>query len=611
MSFIAELKRRNVLRAAGLYLVGSWLVVQVASTVFPAFGVPGWALRSLIITAAIGFLPAMVVAWVFELTPDGIKRDEDVRPEESIAPQTGQRMDRWLLVVSVVAIGYFAFDKFVLAPQREAALVTQTTAHVTAAIGAEKAKVDPDSIAVLPFVNLSSDKEQEYFSDGISEELLNLLAKVPKLRVIARTSSFSFKGKQVAIPDIARALNVASILEGSVQKSGNTVRISVQLVHAADSTQLWSQTYDRQIDDIFKVQDEIAAAVVDKLKITLLGAAPTAKPIDAKAHQLILQAEALAGQGSAAGRAQALVLLQQALTTAPDNVRVLEGFADVYLNQALNNERSRAEGFRLGREALNKILAIDPDDAAAHSFLGWIASSVDGDKAAAASHFQRALALAPADTAVINNAAIFVRSLGREDEAIALFIQAVANDPADPVVQENLGLSYYFADRWDQAIASSRTALNLSPGIAAVHFNIGSALLLGKDDPAGALKEMQADPDEITRMTGLALAYHALGQKSESDTALAALIARHEHDAAIFIAAVLAYRGEPDRAFEWLDKAAATRDPNLPDVFHEPLFAKLQHDPRWLPFLRRIGQAPEQLAKIDFKLTLPGQGASR
>jgi TolB-like protein/Flp pilus assembly protein TadD len=597
MNFIAELKRRNVLRAAGLYLVGSWLTVQVASTILPMFGAASWVVRGVVIALAIGFLPAMVVAWVFELTPDGLKRDEEVKPEESIAPQTGQRMDRWLLVVSVAAIGYFAFDKFVLAPQREAALVTQTTAHVTAAIGAEKAKVDPDSIAVLPFVNLSSDKEQEYFSDGISEELLNLLAKVPKLRVIARTSSFSFKGKQVAIPDIARALNVASILEGSVQKSGNTVRISVQLVHAADSTQLWSQTYDRQIDD--------------KLKITLLGAAPTAKPIDAKAYQLILQAEALADQGSAAGRAQALVLLQQALTTAPDNVRVLEGFADVYLNQALNNERSRAEGFRLGREALNKILTIDPDDAAAHSFLGWIASSVDGDKAAAASHFQRALALAPADTAVINNAAIFVRSLGREDEAIALFIQAVANDPADPVVQENLGLSYYFADRWDQAIASSRTALNLSPGIAAVHFNIGSALLLGKDDPAGALKEMQADPDEITRMTGLALAYHALGQKSESDTALAALIARHEHDAAIFIAAVLAYRGEPDRAFEWLDKAAATRDPNLPDVFHEPLFAKLQHDPRWLPFLRRIGQAPEQLAKIDFKLTLPGQGASR
>ncbi|MEO8974522.1 MAG: adenylyl cyclase, partial [Casimicrobiaceae bacterium] len=220
MNLIAELKRRNVIRAAGLYLVGAWLLVQVASTVLPAFNVPVWTLRSLIIALVIGFVPAMIVAWVFELTPDGIRRDEDVKPEDSIAPQTAQRMNQWLLVVSIVAIGYFAFDKFVLAPRRDAALVTQTTTHVTAEISAEKSKINPHSIAVLPFTNMSGYKANEYFSDGISEEILNVLAQIPKLQVAARTSSFSFKGEQKEVPEIAKELHVRMVLEGSVRKQG-------------------------------------------------------------------------------------------------------------------------------------------------------------------------------------------------------------------------------------------------------------------------------------------------------------------------------------------------------------------------------------------------------
>src|SRR5205814_1883136 len=207
-NLFAELKRRNVIRFAGLYLVGSWLLVQVASTVLPMFGAPDWLPRSVVILLAIGFLPALIFSWVFEMTPQGLKRDEDVKPEESIAPQTGRRMNRMIIAVLVLALAYFAFDKFVLAPNREAARVAAESTTT----------VDAHSLAVLPFVNMSGDAANEYFSDGISEEILNVLARTPELRVAARTSSFSFKGKTQEIPAIARELNVRMVLEGSVRK---------------------------------------------------------------------------------------------------------------------------------------------------------------------------------------------------------------------------------------------------------------------------------------------------------------------------------------------------------------------------------------------------------
>ncbi len=229
--FFAELQRRNVIRMAGLYVVGAWLLVQVAGTVLPWFGVSASVLRGLVVVLVIGFIPALVFAWVFELTPDGIKRDADVAPGQSIAPQTAQRMNRMIIAVLLLALTYFGFDKFVLAPRREAS--TSATAQPQVAAPVVAASVASDkSIAVLPFVNMSSDQEQEYFSDGLSEELLNQLAQIPQLRVIARTSSFSFKGKEVDVATIAKALNVANVLEGSVRKSGNTLRITAQLIRA-------------------------------------------------------------------------------------------------------------------------------------------------------------------------------------------------------------------------------------------------------------------------------------------------------------------------------------------------------------------------------------------
>src|SRR4030081_1271527 len=266
-NFFAELKRRNVIRFAGLYLVGAWLLTQVASTVLPMFGAPDWLPRSIVSLLAIGFIPALIFSWVFELTPQGLKRDEDVKPEESIAPQTARRMNRMIIAVLVLALGYFAFDKFVLTPRRDAALVAATEKSVATRSAPEsKPAASPRSVAVLAFANLSDDKGSEYFSDGVSEELLTVLQKIPGLHVAARTSAFSFKGKNATAQEIGQKLGVAHLVEGSVRKAGDAVRIAARLTQADTGEQIWSENFTRNLQDVFAVQTELAETIVEKLR---------------------------------------------------------------------------------------------------------------------------------------------------------------------------------------------------------------------------------------------------------------------------------------------------------------------------------------------------------
>src|SRR6266576_390094 len=248
-NFFSELKRRNVIRAAGLYLVGAWLLTQVASTVLPMFGAPDWLPRSIVILLVIGFVPTLIFSWVFELTPQGLKRDEDVPIEQSIAPQTARRMNRLIIGVLVLAVAYFAVDKFVLSARQEKSVAGLSSS--SNAVPNEK------SVAVLAFANLSEDKGSEYFSDGISEELLTVLQKIPGLHVAARTSAFSFKGKNATAQEIGQKLGVAHLVEGSVRKAGNQVRITVRLSRVTASEQLWSESYTRDLQDVFAVQSEI------------------------------------------------------------------------------------------------------------------------------------------------------------------------------------------------------------------------------------------------------------------------------------------------------------------------------------------------------------------
>jgi TolB-like protein/Tfp pilus assembly protein PilF len=607
LSFLNELKRRNVLRVAAAYLVLAWLIIQVVETIFPIYGFSDASIRMVITILAIGLIPTVIFTWAFELTPEGLKKESEADRSRSIVPNTGKKLDRMIMVVLALALGYFAFDKFALNPQREAVVQEQVFAQVEQARqkGRTEGRVESygdQSIAVLAFDDMSPEGDQEYLSDGIAEELLNLLAKIPELRVISRSSAFSFKGQNLELTEIGERLNVAHILEGSVRKSGNQVRITAQLIEARSDTHLWSETYDRQLDDIFAIQDDIAAMVVEQLKITLLGQIPHAKEVNPEAYSLYLQARHLRRQFSAESYEQSIALYQQALAIEPDYPAAWIGLAVVYFNQASNGLLPAAEGFAQAREAAERALAIDPDYALAHAVLGD--NAMDTDLTQAARHYERALELDPVNIDIIGGAASLLYALGRPDEAITLQEYATAHDPVNPGGHGRLSTSYFCAGRWDAAIASLQTALRLSPDAIGGHYMLGTFLLF-QGNAEAALAELAQESFEIGRLFGLAMAQHALGDTRAADSVLAELIEKFAQDTAYNIAYVMAFRNEVDRAFEWLNKAVENADPGLAGIVCQPEFSNLHDDPRWLPFLESIGKSPEQLAAIEFKVTLP------
>jgi TolB-like protein/Tfp pilus assembly protein PilF len=577
-----RLRRRKVGQWGIAYVAGAWGLLQGMQYVSGLLNWPDQLQKLAGLALLIGLPIVLVLAWYH-----GDKGQQRVtRVELAI-----------LTLLFLLGGGLFWRYEHTSAPASVA--VDATTVPAAASV------IPTDhSIAVLPFVNMSSDKDQEYFADGISEELLNLLAQVPQLRVIARTSSFSFKGKEADVATIAKALNVANVLEGSVRKAGDTVRITAQLIRASDSSHLWSQTYDRKMTDVLTVQDDIAAAVVAQLKIKLLGAAPKVRETDPGAFALYLQARELGRQSTKDGFERSIALYQQALAIDPNYAAAWVGLGTDYLTQANKGLRPIDEGFRLAREAATKALTIDPSYALAYSTLSRIATDHDSDLEAAASYTERALALDPTNPAVIRGAADLAQNLGRMQLAVMLDRYVVARDPVNASGYGSLAYEYGRTGRLDEAIANYRTALSLRPGRTGTLYNIGE-LYLRKGDPTAALQAMQQEPDETWRRVGMPMVYYSLGRQSEFEAALADLIKNQGEEWAYNIAYVLAWCGDVDRAFEWLDKAAANRDPGLVEIVNEPMFANIQHDPRWLPYLRKIGRAPEQLAAIKFGVKLP------
>lgn len=457
------------------------------------------------------------------------------------------------------------------------------------------------SIVILPFTNLSADAGQEYFSDGITEELLNLLARFPDLRVISRSSAFSYRDRNADAQTIAAELNVSHILEGSVRRSGQDVRIRAQLIDARADTQVWSATFDRTLGDIFATQDEIAGAVVDRLKVDLLGDRPIIRERNPESYELYLRARYVARQFTPEAFDTAIALLEQALALDPEYADAWDELGRNYRRQAGQGLRPVDESYALSRNATDRAIALDPTLASAHRSLAVIARNYDRDLAAAAAHIKRAYDLGPTIADTIGNAAAMAGSLGRIDQAIALQEHAASSDPVNSLISTHRGVLYLHAGRYDDAIAAFRSTLILNRGYIGAYFLIGEAHLL-KGEPEAAMDSIQAEEDEGYRLIGEVMAFHALGDSIASDAALAELIEKFEQDAPYNIAYTLAYRGETDRALEWLEKAVTYNDPGLADIITEPLLANVQSDPRWIPFLERIGKSPRQLAGIEFEL---------
>ena len=363
MSVFSELKRRNVFRVAAAYLVAGWLLIEVSATLEETLRLPEWADTLLAFFLILGFPIALFFSWAYEITPDGIKREKDIEVDDASRAQTAHRLNWVVIVLLVLAVSLFVVDRVVLEDGSEdpaTPALVQEAPQLESGQSDEETAASDLSIAVLPFVNMSSDPEQDYFSDGLSEELLNLLAKLPELRVTSRSSAFAYKGKEINVPEVAAALGVAHILEGSVRKSGNRVRITAQLIDARDDVHLWSEAYDRDLDDIFAIQDEISAAVVDELKITLLGEAPHATVIDTRSWELTQQARWYYNRRAEGDWQTAFELFEQAIALDSKNASAWVGIAPLY---AYVFEPPRQEEMLA---ALDRALELEPNNALAH-----------------------------------------------------------------------------------------------------------------------------------------------------------------------------------------------------------------------------------------------------
>ena len=463
------------------------------------------------------------------------------------------------------------------------------------------------SIAVLPFMNHSRAEADEYFSDGLADELLNVLARIRGLRVAARTSSFQFKGKHEDLAVIGRKLNVATVLEGGVRKSGSRIRISVRLVNVTDGYQLWSETYDRTLEDIFAVQDDIAQSVVKELRTAFLGAetdssarreveaevatAVRGRGQNAEAHRLYLQGRYFIDRLTRGDTAKGVAYVKQALELDPASAISWAVLGIAFTREADLGWTPVVEGFRRARGAVERALSLEPDLAEAHAGMGRIRLSHDWDLRGAENSLRRALELAPRNAAVLQGAAELARNLGRFSEAIELNERAMEQDPLSARTYTNLGIAFYAAEQFSKAESLYRKALDLWPDRVGTHAAL-SLTLLAEGRGGEALEVAMQEPDEAFRLWPLAIIYHALERRSDSDEALRELIEKYADDSAYQIAEVVAARGQVDTAFEWLERAYVQRDPGLlTETKASPHFRSLQSDPRWAVFLAKIGLA--------------------
>ena len=444
------------------------------------------------------------------------------------------------------------------------------------------------SIAVLPFVNMSNDPEQEYFSDGLSEELLNLLSKISELKVIGRTSSFSFKGKNEDLRNIAQKLGVAYILEGSVRKDGNKIRVTAQLIRATDGSHLWSETYDRDMEGIFKLQDEIAGAVVKQLKLKLLTVPSSAtSSTNIEVHNLILQGNYFFDKLDRENVAKALDFYVQALAIDSLNARVWGVIARTYSRQSWQNYIEQNEGYEKARKAATKVITLNDKLAIGYWLLGDIKMNHDFDWEGADVEFQKAHRLEPGNADVLNDMGVLSAILDDREEAIRLFKQALALDPLQLIFYSDLGNTLTYSNHLEEAIVQFNKILELNPQFQRAHLYLGRIYLL-QGKPEMALAEMQQENMEIFKRFGLALAYHALGRKKEADEELINFITIYQNDWAYLIAEIYAFRGEKDSAFEWLEKAYKRKDPWLTWLNGDPLLKNLEGDTRHKAFLKKM-----------------------
>jgi len=526
MSFFNELKRRNVFRVGIAYTVVAWLIAQVVDLVLENFGAPAWFMRSLLVILAAGLPISLVFAWAFEMTPEGLKKEKDVDRSQSVTHLTGRKLDRMIIGVMAAVIVFLVLDRFVLKHENQQAA---SVAETQSAGSAEAAAEAGPSVAVLPFVNMSGDANNEYFSDGLTETLLHMLAQLPDLRVAARTSSFAFKGTNTGIAEISKVLGVAHVLEGSVQKSGNRVRITAQLIRAEDGFHVWSQNYDRTLDDIFAIQDEIANDVANALDVSLLGGSEAIHNVDTdnlSAYEAYLKGLEQQAMNSYASLPVAQSLFKEALAADPEFVDAKLALARNYQLMGWTGAISAEEALQQASPLIEQVLVTEPDNYLARALklrseLGLNDKFIPEERARKFQELRDLLPLLPNGSFLRDYVALYLSfTQGRHQEAVEVIQAGLLVDPLDANLHDTLGKTLNRMKRFDEAMVSLQRALSLQPDDPNIYFDIADVKAdLG--DLNGALewrrKAIEVDPQDHELAAELAQNFYDIGLLEEGN----------------------------------------------------------------------------------------------
>ncbi len=577
-NFFAELKRRNVYKVAVAYAVVGWLLVQVATQVFPFFEIPNWAVRLVVLAIVIGFPIALVIAWAFELTPQGLKRTEDV----DLTTQIRRKSHTWIYVVIVgalLSIGLFMLGRYGFREKISAA-----------------GELPAKSIAVLPFENLSEEKGNAFFAEGVQDEILTRLAKVAELKVISRTSTQRFKSAPENLPAIAKQLGVIHILEGSVQKANDQVRVNVQLINALTDAHLWAETYDRRLIDIFSVESEIAKTIADTLQAKLTGSekdAMSKKPTaNSEAYELYLKGRFFWNKRTSVDLPKAVEYYNQAIAKDPNYALAYSGLADCYVLYPDYGVGAPTEFYPKAKEMAAQALKIDNSLGAPHAALGLAYTNFDRNFTQAIAEFDRAIELDPNYATAHQWKNTPLSALGRFDEGIAESHKAIALDPLSLIVNSDLAFNYLNAHRFDEAVAQSRKTLEIDPNFHVVRGYLGLGLQFqGKLNEA--LKEFRAAAaatDEPFTHAQLGQACARAGLRDEAQQILARLEerARANFVSGWTIAAIRLSLGDKDGAMAALQTAFEQHAPEILTLKYDPLFDDLHGDSRFEALVQKI-----------------------
>jgi adenylate cyclase len=578
-NFFAELKRRNVYKVAVAYAVVGWLLVQVATQVFPFLEIPNWVVRLVIVLIAIGFPIALVIAWAFEATPEGIKRTEDVDP---VVAASAPKKHAWIYVVVIgaaLSVALFFLGRYTAAPR-------QTEAAAT---------LSAKSIAILPFDNLSRDPDNAFFAEGVQDEILTRLAKVADLKVIARTSTQRFKSAPENLPEIAKQLGVLNILEGSVQKANDQVRVNVQLINAMTNAHLWAEIYDRKLTDIFAVESDIAKTIADQLQARLTGSEKRMMAAmstnDPTAYELYHKGKSLWDKRSGDNIPKAIAFFEQAIAQDPNYAPAYAGLALAYVLLPYYTGSPRAEALAKAKENALRAVSLDPNQSEAHVALGKLAF-FRLDVSGAAREFRRAIELNPnSATAHQWNGNDALVSLGQFDAAIAEGKRAVELDPLSPIISADLGVTLCLARRYDAAEQQLRKTLALDPGFFYAHYYLGIVLQLKKDLKQAIAefeKALQLDDDSlVVALLGAAKAWN--GDKNAAEEALQRLDRMSPHRDDYSLALLYLSMNEKEEAIQAIQHGFNIRDgSSLSWINVDPFLDPLRDEPRFKEIAQKV-----------------------